>query len=64
MCYSHSDADVVHTLAAYREVLPLLQRAVEENSVGAALRGETVEPVFRRTSNFNLKPGTKTTVKS
>ena len=30
MCYAHSDKDIAHTLAAYREVLPILKRAVEE----------------------------------
>ena len=59
MCYSHSDEDVAHTLAAYRDVLPVLKRAVEEKNVRAMLRGEPVEPVFRRTGNFNLKPKTK-----
>jgi glutamate-1-semialdehyde aminotransferase len=56
MCFSHTDADVAHTLAAYREVLPMLKRAVEEKAVGSALRGEALEPVFRKTSQFNTKP--------
>jgi glutamate-1-semialdehyde 2,1-aminomutase len=54
--YSHSDADVEHTLAAYREVLPILARAVDEKGVRAALRGDPVQPVFRKTSHFNTKP--------
>ena len=53
---SHSDADVEHTLACYAEVLPILQKAVEEGRVREALRGEPVEPVFRRTSKFDTKP--------
>jgi glutamate-1-semialdehyde 2,1-aminomutase len=56
LSFSHSDADVEHTLAAYREVLPLLRAAVESRSVRAELRGEPVVPVFRRTGGFNLKP--------
>jgi glutamate-1-semialdehyde aminotransferase len=59
MCYSHSDEDIAHTLAAYRDVLPMLKRAVEEKKVRSMLRGEPVEPVFRRTGNFNLKPKLK-----
>jgi hypothetical protein len=59
MSYSHTDEDVAHTLAAYREVLPILKRAVEEKSVRSQLRGEPVEPVFRRTGNFNIKPKSK-----
>jgi len=56
MCFLHSDEDVAHILAAYREVLPILKRAVEEKAVRSMLRGEPLEPVFRRTGNFNLKP--------
>ena len=59
MCYAHSDKDIAHTLAAYREVLPILKRAVEEKNIRSHLRGEPVEPVFRKTSNFNLKPKSK-----
>lgn len=59
MCFSHTDADVAHALAAYREVLPILRRAVDEKSVGKALRGDSVEPVFRKTSQFNTKPKTR-----
>ncbi len=61
--FSHTDDDIAHTLAAYREVLPLLRAAVEAKNVRGALRGEAVEPVFRRTSNFNLKPTIKTPAK-
>ena len=45
-----------YTLKVYREVLPILKKAVDENNVKGYLRGEPVEPVFRKTSNFNLKP--------
>ena len=54
--FSHTDEDIVYTLSAYREVLPILRDAVESNSVRDLLRGEPVEPVFRKTSNFNTKP--------
>jgi glutamate-1-semialdehyde 2,1-aminomutase len=56
MSFSHTDADVEYTLSAYREVLPILKKAVAENNVKGYLKGETVEPVFRKTSNFNMKP--------
>ena len=56
LSFSHSDADVEHTLAAYREVLPLLHEAVTAKQVRSRLRGEPVVPVFRRTTGFNLKP--------
>jgi len=56
LSYSHTDEDVEHTLAAYREVLPILGAAVSSGSVFEALRGEPVEPTFRRVSGFNSKP--------
>lgn len=56
MCFSHTDEEVEYTLSAYRDALPLLKKAVEENNVAGYLRGLPVEPVFRRTSNFNMKP--------
>jgi glutamate-1-semialdehyde aminotransferase len=56
MSLSHTDADVEHMLACYGEVLPILKKAVDSNSVRAELRGEPIEPVFRKTSKFNTKP--------
>jgi glutamate-1-semialdehyde 2,1-aminomutase len=59
MSYSHTDADIAYTLGAYREALPILREAVAAGNVREQLKGEPVEPVFRRTSNFNLKPKPK-----
>lgn len=59
MSFSHTDADIAHTLACYREVLQLLHTAVQEGAVGAALKGKPVEAVFRKVSNFNMKPVSK-----
>jgi glutamate-1-semialdehyde aminotransferase len=59
MCLSHSDEDIEYTLKAYREVLPILKKAVEEKNVAGYLKGEPVEPVFRKTTNFNMKPKNK-----
>ncbi len=56
MSLSHSDADIEYTLSAYRQILPILKSAVDRKSVLSLLRGEPVEPVFRKTSNFNMKP--------
>jgi glutamate-1-semialdehyde aminotransferase len=56
MSFSHTDDDVVRALKAYREALLVLRQAVESGSVRQALLGSPVEPVFRRTSNFNIKP--------
>lgn len=59
MSFSHTDADVDYTLAAYREVLGLLKGAVSMQEVGALLKGTPIEPVFRKISNFNTKPVSK-----
>ncbi len=60
MSFSHSDEDIEYTLTAYKEVLPILKKAVEEKKVAAYLKGKPVEPVFRKTSDFNIKPKKRT----
>lgn len=59
MSFSHTDEDVAYTLKAYREVLGLLKEAVDAKDVAARLKGKPVEAVFRKVSNFNMKPVTK-----
>jgi glutamate-1-semialdehyde aminotransferase len=59
MSFSHFDSDIKYTLKVYEEVLPILKKAIEENNVKGYLRGEPVEPVFRKVSNFNMKPKKK-----
>lgn len=59
MSYSHSNEDVDYTLKTYREVLPILKDAVSNIKVKECLKGEPVEPVFRKVSNFNTKPKKK-----
>jgi glutamate-1-semialdehyde aminotransferase len=56
MCYSHTEADLEYTLAAYGEVLAELKSALENDDLATRLRGKPVQPVFRRTDSFNLKP--------
>ncbi len=59
MSFSHTDTDVEYTLKVYREVLPILKKAVDENNVMKYLKGEPVAPVFRKVSNFHTKPKQK-----
>ena len=54
--FSHGDAEVHAVLQAYREVIPLVKRALDEGTVEAQLRGEPVEAVFRKTTKFHTKP--------
>jgi glutamate-1-semialdehyde aminotransferase len=56
LCYAHTEEDIDYTLAAYSEVLLILKRAVETGNVRSWLKGEILEPVFRKTSHFNIKP--------
>lgn len=57
--FSHSDDDINYTLKAYEDLLPILKTAVEEKRVKQFLKGEPVEPVFRKVGNFNIKPKKK-----
>ena len=59
MSFSHSDEDVDYTIKVYREVLPILKKAVDENNVMKYLKGKPVAPVFRKVSNFHTKPKQK-----
>jgi glutamate-1-semialdehyde 2,1-aminomutase len=56
MCFSHSDEDLNYTLSAYREVMPILKEAIDSQDVKSYLKGEVLEAVFRKTSNYNIKP--------
>jgi len=59
MSFSHTDEDIAYTLKAYREVLALLKDAIANSQVASLLRGKPVEAVFRKISNFNMKPKLK-----
>lgn len=59
MSFSHTDMDIDYTLKVYDEVLKLLKRAVSLGEVAGLLRGIAVQPVFRKTDNFNMKPAVK-----
>ncbi|KUO63709.1 aminotransferase class III [bacterium BRH_c32] len=56
MSYSHKDEDINYTLSVYEAVLPILKKALEQNNIKELLKGEPVQPVFRKTDNFNMKP--------
>lgn len=56
MCFSHSDTDIQYTLSAYRDVLPIVKEAIESGDIKSYLKGEVLEAVFRKVSNYNIKP--------
>ncbi|MEG8947683.1 aminotransferase class III-fold pyridoxal phosphate-dependent enzyme [Rosettibacter firmus] len=54
--FSHTDEDIDYTLAALEESMSILKKAVEKNNLRETLKGEPVQPVFRKVDNFNIKP--------
>lgn len=56
MCYSHTDEDIDYTLSAYRDVMPIMKEAIESGDVKKYMKGEPLEAVFRKVSNYNIKP--------
>lgn len=56
MSAAHTEREIDYTLAAYRDLLPILKEAVERGNIGSYLMGTPVQPVFRKTSDFNTKP--------
>lgn len=56
MMFMHSKEDIDYTLKAYREVLPKVKVAIEQNNAASLLRGKPLEAVFRKVDGFNIKP--------
>lgn len=56
LSYSHSLLDIQYTLTVYEKVLRLIHNAFLSNSLFQLLKGEKLTPVFRKVSNFNMKP--------
>ncbi len=59
MSFSHTDMDIEYTLSVYEEVLLMLKKVIENNELATSIKGIPVQPVFRKTSDFNTKPVTK-----
>ena len=47
VCYSHSSADIDHTLRVYRTAMEILAEAIKSGDAALRLEGGPVEPVFR-----------------
>jgi len=56
LCFSHTREDIEYTLDAFASSLTILKHAVKTGSVRQHLKGELLQPVFRKTSHFNVKP--------
>jgi glutamate-1-semialdehyde 2,1-aminomutase len=53
---AHGDEELRLVLEAWRGTLSVMAAALKEGRVREALLGAPVEPVFRKTSQFNLRP--------
>jgi glutamate-1-semialdehyde 2,1-aminomutase len=47
--YAHSEAEVEYVLGAFRRAFEVLRAAFERSDLAGALRGEPLQPVFRKT---------------
>lgn len=56
MMFSHTALDIQYTLKAYADVLPIVKKAIESEDVKSYLKGAPLESVFRKVSDFNIKP--------
>ena len=56
LCFSHTEKDIDYTLEAFSASLATLKYAVETGNVRSMLKGDPLQPVFRKTSHFNVKP--------
>ena len=54
--YAHAESDIEYNIKAFSEALAILKDAVAKADVASRLRGEMLRPVFRKTSNFHVKP--------
>jgi glutamate-1-semialdehyde 2,1-aminomutase/spore coat polysaccharide biosynthesis protein SpsF len=48
ICYSHSNADIDHTLRVYQSALEILTDALKMGNLNERLEGPPVQPLFRR----------------
>jgi len=56
MCFSHTDEDINYTIAAYEDVMPVMKAAIESGNIESYLKGQLLEAVFRKVSDYNIKP--------
>lgn len=48
MCFSHSDEDIQYTMQAYDDIFPAFHKAIVAGDVEKHLKGQVLEPVFRK----------------
>ena len=48
ICFSHSNADIDHTLRVYRTAMEIVAQAIKNKDALQKLEGEPVRPIFRK----------------
>lgn len=48
ICFSHTNKDIDYTLAVYDKALKVLKKAIEEDMVKESIKGEPLQPIFRK----------------
>jgi len=56
MSYSHTQEIIDYTIEVHKNVFNKLKQVVDNNSLQNELKGNPIQPLFRRVSNFNTKP--------
>jgi len=59
LSFSHTKDDIEYTIKAYEDSIPVIIEAISNKDIKKYLKGKPIEPVFRKTSNFNTKPKIK-----
>ncbi|MCU0373567.1 MAG: aminotransferase class III-fold pyridoxal phosphate-dependent enzyme [Ignavibacteria bacterium] len=53
MSYSHTSEEIEYTLRCYKEILPKLKKAVNKKDILRHIKGDIIQPVFRKTTNYS-----------
>ncbi len=48
MSFSHTDHDIQYTLDVYNDIFPEFKKHIEAKTVESQLKGQVLEPVFRK----------------
>jgi len=56
MSYSHTQEIIDYTIEVHKNVFNKLKQVVDNNPLQNELKGNPIQPLFRRVSNFNTKP--------
>lgn len=56
LSFAHHQTEIDYLLQCYQEIFREMREHIIKNDLESQVRGRLLEPVFRRTNNFNTKP--------